>query len=99
MLNLLALSLWLLTFTAALFVLATEVWQGAPLWYFVDAVLLGVSEPLGTWAIARRYPKTDQFTWGLLFIMLVWLIVLAGLCRLLIPPMPRLELEDLMPPP
>jgi hypothetical protein len=29
-----ALSLWFLALTAALFVLATEVWQGAPLCHF-----------------------------------------------------------------
>jgi hypothetical protein len=73
--------------------------QEAPLWHFVGASLLGVIYPLGTWAVARRYPQTDRFAWGLLFIMMVWLIVLAGLCQLLIPPMPRLELEDLTPPP
>jgi len=57
--KLLALSLWLLALTAALFILAVEVWQGTPLWYFVDAVLLGVLEPLGTWIIVKRYPETD----------------------------------------
>jgi hypothetical protein len=61
--KLLALSLWLLTFTAALFVLATDVWQGAPLWYFAGAVLLGVLEPLGTWIIVKRYPETDWLAW------------------------------------
>jgi len=84
-------ALWLLALTVALFVLAIEVWQGAP--------ILGMIGPLGTWAIARRYPQTEGFAWGLLFVMMVWLIVLVVLCRLLILPMPRLELEDLMPPP
>ncbi len=100
MIKVFALTLWALTFIAVLFLLATHVWAGMiPLWQFVGATLLGVIYPLGTWTIAKRYPETDRFAWGLLFIMMVWLIVLAVLCRLLIPPMPRLQLEDLMPPP
>jgi hypothetical protein len=100
MTKLLALTLCALTFIAILFLLATHVWAGMiPVWHFVGAALLGVIYPLGTWAIARRYPQTEGLAWGLLLIMMVWLIILAVLCQLLIPPMPRLELEDLMPPP
>ena len=100
MTKLLALALWATAFIAILFLLATHVWAGmVPLWHFIGAALLGVICPLGTWAVARRYPQTEGLAWGLFFIMMVWLIMLAGLCRLLIPPMPRLELEDLIPPP
>jgi len=56
MLKPLVLIFWLLIFTAALFVLATEVWQGAHPWYFVGATLLGVMYLLGTWAISKRFP-------------------------------------------
>jgi hypothetical protein len=100
MTKLLALTLWALAFIAILFLLATYVWVDViPLWQFGGAALLGVIYPLGTWAIARRYPQTERLAWGLLLIMMVWLVALAVLCRLLIPPMPRLKLEDLMPPP
>ena len=100
MIKVFALTLWLLAFIAILFLLSTHVWAGmVPLWQFVGAALLGVIYPLGTWAIVRRYPQTEGLAWGLLLIMMVWLIVLAVLCRLLIPPMPRFELEDPMPPP
>ena len=53
-----------------LFTLAVAVWQGAPLslLYFVGATPLGVIYPLGTWAIAKRYPKTDWLAWLLLWI-------------------------------
>lgn len=79
--KLLVLTLWLLSFIVALFVLATEVWQGGPLWHFVGAVLLGV---LGTWAISKRYPETDWLAWALLGITagiiaaraLLWLVAL-----------------------
>jgi hypothetical protein len=55
--------LWLLSFTATLFILATDVWQGDPLWPFVDAVALGAINPLGTWAIAKTYPQNDRAAW------------------------------------
>jgi hypothetical protein len=54
---------WLLSSTAALFVLATEIWEGAPVWYFVGAVLLGIVRPLSTWAIAKTHPETDRAAW------------------------------------
>lgn len=60
-LKLSTLSLWLLALTTTLFVLATDVWQGDPLWRFVGATLLGVIGPLGTWSIVKRYPETDWF--------------------------------------
>jgi hypothetical protein len=88
MLKLFALTLWLLAFIAALFVLAPAVWQGAfySVLYFVGATLLGVAGPLGTWAISERYPKTDWLAWLLLWITagiiatfaLLWLVVLLG---------------------
>ena len=78
MLKLLALTLWLLSFIAALFVLATEVWEGAPIRYFIGAVLLGM------WAITKRYPQTDRAAWVFLGITggiiaaraLLWLVAL-----------------------
>ena len=64
MIRLLALSVWPLAFTAALFVLATDVWAGArPPWQFAVATLLGVTYPLGMWAIVKHYPETDWFAW------------------------------------
>ena len=63
MIKLLILNLWLWVFTAALFILANDVWQGAPVWYFVGATLLGMIGPLGTWAIVKRYPNTDRAAW------------------------------------
>jgi hypothetical protein len=84
-LKLLALTLWLLAFTLVLFVLATDVWQGAPILHFVGAVILGMIGPTGTWAIARGYPETDRFAWWSLLIM-AWFIALLVLCRLLILP-------------
>jgi hypothetical protein len=48
-----------------LFTLAVAVWQGVPLslLYFVGASLLGVIYPLGTWAIAKRYPEANWLAW------------------------------------
>ena len=68
MIKLLALTLWCPTFTGALFVLATEVWQDVPfgMWRLVGAALLGVIGPLGTWGIARHYPETDWLAWRLI---------------------------------
>jgi hypothetical protein len=50
------LTLWLLAFTVALFTLAAEVWQGAPILHFVGAVALfprercyEVGKVLGHW--------------------------------------------------
>lgn len=63
MTKLLVLTLWPLAFTLALLVLATNVWQGGPLWPFVGAVALGVMGPLGTWAIAKRYPNSSRAAW------------------------------------
>jgi hypothetical protein len=63
MTKLLALTLWLLAFTAALFVLAINIWQGAPVLHFVGAVALGMIGPLATWAISKRYPETDRAAW------------------------------------
>ena len=77
MLKPLVLSLWLLTFIAALFVLATEVWQGAPVLHFVGAVALGMTGPLGTWAISKRYPETDWLAWLLLGITAGIVAILA----------------------
>jgi hypothetical protein len=34
--------------------------------HFVGAVALGLVGPLGTWAIAKRYPETDWLAWVLL---------------------------------
>jgi len=31
--------------------------------HFVGAVALGLIGPLGTWAIAKRYPETDRAAW------------------------------------
>jgi hypothetical protein len=55
-------------FTAALFVLATEVWQGVPfgVWRLVGATLLGVMGPLGTWDMAKHY-KDAIAKWPTLF--------------------------------
>lgn len=88
MIKLLALTFWCPTFTASLFVLATEVWQGVPFGVgrLVGATLLGVIGPLGTWGIARQYPETDWLAWrlmattgGIVAIMaLLRLIVLLG---------------------
>jgi hypothetical protein len=49
MTKLLALTLWALAFTAALFVLAPAVWRDVPLslLYFSGVALLGVIGPLG----------------------------------------------------
>ena len=89
MTKLFALTLWFLAFTVVLFELITDVWRGViPPWQFVGVVALGVVGPLGMWAIARLYPKTDRFVWWLLLII-AWLVALAALCRLLIPPLPR----------
>jgi hypothetical protein len=66
MTKLLALTLWLLSATFALFVLAIETWEGAPPRYFVGAALLGVIGPLGTWAISRRFPETGRVAWALM---------------------------------
>lgn len=84
MLRLLALTLWLLSFIAALFVLVTDVWQGAPVLHFVGAVALGMIGPLGTWAITKRYPETDWFAWLLLGITagIVAILALLRLVRL-----------------
>jgi len=35
--------------TVALFILATDVWQGAPMLHFVGAIALAVAGPSGTW--------------------------------------------------
>jgi len=61
MTKLFVLTLWSLAFTAALFVLATDVRTGGPLWPFMGAVGLGLLGPLGTWATVKRYPETDWF--------------------------------------
>jgi hypothetical protein len=88
MAKLFALTLWFLAFTVVLFELITDVWRGViPPWQFVGVIALGVVGPLGMWAIARRSPKTGRFVWWLLLII-AWLVALAALCRLLIPPMP-----------
>jgi hypothetical protein len=34
--------------------------------HFVGAVALGLVGPLGTWAIAKRYPETDRAAWACL---------------------------------
>ena len=60
MLKTFAFFLWLLSVTATLFILATDVWHGAPVLHFVGTVVLGMIGPLGTWAIAKRYPNTDR---------------------------------------
>jgi hypothetical protein len=52
--------------------------------HFGGAVALGVIGPLGTWAISKRYPKTDWLAWLLLWITtgiiatfaLLWLVAL-----------------------
>ena len=85
MTKLLALTLWATAFTLALFVLAVDIWQGAPLWYFVGAVGLGLVGPLGTWAIVKRYPQTDCAAWVCLGITggiiaaraLLWLVAMV----------------------
>ena len=58
--------MWVTAFIAVLLVLATGVWQGAPVLHFVGAVTLGVIGPLGTRAIVKRYPETDRLAWVLL---------------------------------
>jgi hypothetical protein len=68
MTKLLALTLWLLSVTFALFVLAIETWEGAPSWYLMGAALLGVIGPLGTWAISRQFPETGRVAWMLMAI-------------------------------
>jgi hypothetical protein len=68
MIKLLALTLQNPTFTAALFVLATNLWQGAPMLHFVGAVVLGVIYPLGTWATVKHHPETDWLAWRLMAI-------------------------------
>jgi hypothetical protein len=85
--KLLALSFWLLAYTAFLFTLATDIWAGIiPLWQFVGAIALGVIGPSGTWAIAKRYPETSWLAWLLLWMMagvvatiaLLWFVALLG---------------------
>lgn len=63
MLKLFVLTLRPIALTAALFILANDVWQGAPVLHFVGAAALGVIGPLGKWAIVKRYPNTDRAAW------------------------------------
>ncbi len=62
---------------AALFVQATDVWTGGPLWPFVGAVALGLLGPLGTWYTIKRYPETDRFAWVCLGLTAMGVTLLA----------------------
>jgi hypothetical protein len=52
--------------------------------HFVGAVALGLVGPLGTWAIAKRYPETDRAAWACLGVTggiitaraLLWLVAM-----------------------